>query len=48
MRADDIGEQKGTSVLLAQTALKLPARERVEFGIFIDRTINSREEAAFR
>src|SRR6476660_3446002 len=48
MRADDIGEQKGTSVLLAQTALKLPARERVEFGIFVDRTINSREEASFR
>src|SRR4029079_56893 len=48
MRADDVCEQKGTSVFLAQAALKLPARERVDLGIFVDRTINSREEAAFR
>src|SRR5262249_55089640 len=43
-----VREKKRASLLFAQPSLKLPARERVKFRIFVDGAINAGDEAPFR
>ena len=45
MRANDIGEQKGAAIFLAQSALELPARERMKLRIFIDHPIDAGDQS---
>jgi hypothetical protein len=36
-----MGEQKRAALILGQTTLKLPAHQRVQFGILVDRSIDA-------
>lgn len=45
-RVDDIGEQKSAPLILPQSALELPAHQRVQLGILIDRAIDPDQQPA--
>ena len=45
-RVDHVGEQEGAALVLRQPALELPARERMQLGVLVDRPVDAREQAA--
>src|SRR5262249_47339515 len=44
-RVRDMGEQEGAPLVLRHTAKKLPAHQRMQFGVFVDGTIDANEKA---
>ena len=43
-RIDHVGEQEGAALILREAALELPARERMQLGVLIDRPIDARDQ----
>ena len=41
----DVGEQKCAALVFAQAALELPAHQRMQLGVFVDRPVDAREQA---
>jgi hypothetical protein len=37
---DHVGEQKAAPIFLVQPALELPAHQRMQFGVLVDRPID--------
>ena len=42
---DDVGEQKSPAIIFGEPALKLPAHQRVQLAILVDRPVDAGEEA---
>ncbi len=42
---DHIGEQKGAPLLFVQAALELPAHQRMQLGVLVDRPLDAHEQA---
>ena len=42
--ADDVGEQEGAPVRLVEAAAELPAHQRMQLGVLVDRAIDAHEE----
>ena len=43
---DDVGEQEGLAVILVHAADELPAHQRMQFRIFVDRPVDGAQQAA--
>ena len=41
---DDVGEQERAALVLGQSALELPAHQRVQLGVLVDRPVDARHE----
>src|SRR5262249_25148584 len=42
---DHVGEQEGAALVLRQPALELPARQRMQLGVLVDRPVDTRQQA---
>ncbi len=42
---DHVGEQEGAALILGETALELPAHQRMQLGVLVDRPIDTHEQA---
>src|SRR5262249_51027532 len=42
---DHVGEQEGTALILGEAALELPARQRVELAVLVDRPLDAHQQA---
>ncbi len=42
----DVGEQKGLAILLVEAADELPAHQRMQFEILVDRPVDGAHQAA--
>ena len=40
-----VGEQEGAALILAKTALELPAHQRMQLGVLVDRAVDAHQEA---
>ena len=40
-----MGEQEGAALVFVEAALELPAHQRVQFGILVDRAVDAHQEA---
>src|SRR5580693_9403045 len=45
LAVDHVGEQEGAAISLVEPTLELPACERMELGILVDRSLDAGEQA---